>query len=446
MIKQVPNGYYNQTFLQVEPMIAWFTNTELGIKIWTFKDIEVYPSFESYGPNYTNLRKLSLPSILIKANTPTVIKFGSLVDDFDDYLVGPPQTNVKVFLNAKHHCKCDTIFQLNYNIPKYWAGPIDPNIPDFDFNINSCNKVLGDYETVKELYPYDLQKVWSQYSEKVNLNILLGDNIYLSEYQADTETGVVQRYKKLYNQPFLSGSWSSTAFNAINDDHDLGVNDVSYGGPGLYLNRKIFAEMWPNNNLNNISPLIWSFFKYDLSFVGLDCRSFCTEPVNPTSTILGETQLKWLRQTLYSIKELNPNSFVFICTGIPFIRPREPYYDFGYLNDQNAIIAMIEEFDLKNVIFLTGSAHFSDISQREIGKGITITEFINSPMGTIPRDEEGYSKFPPNPYLVPGTLLLNENNFGNINVSGKDGERVLTYKVVKKDGSIAYEFVMNQKV
>ncbi len=442
----LPNGFYNSLTLQVEPMLAWFTNCEIGMKIWTFKDIEVYPYFESYGPNYTNIRKLKLPNMLVKANTPTVIKFGSLVDDFDNFLVGPPQTKVKISLRGKENCHCESIFELTYNIPKYWSGPIDPNIPDFNFNINSCNKLLGDYETEKDLYPFNLQKIWTQYAQNVDLNILLGDNIYLSEYQADTETGVVQRYKKLYTQPLLKGSWSASSYSAINDDHDLGVNDVSYGGPGLYLNRDIFAYMWPNNNRNNISPLIWSFFRYDLSFVGLDCRSYCTEPGNPTSTILGEAQLKWLRQTLFSIKKLNENSFVFICTGIPFIRPREPYYEPGYKNDQNAVIDMIKEFDLKNVVFLTGSAHFSDISQRNIGNDITITEFINSPMGTIPRDQKGYDKFPPNPYLVPGTLLLNENNFGNINITGVDGQRVLTYKVIKTDGSIAYTFTLNQKV
>lgn len=446
MYINLPNGYYDNSILQVEPMVAWNSNTEYGIRIWTYNNLEVYPSFESSDNFNKNKRIKDLPKEKVIANEPKVIKFGSLVDDFDDFLKGAPQTKTVLTLRTKQCSTCSNIFVLYFNLPKYWAGPIDPNIPDFNFNINSCNKLLGDYETEKDLYPYNLQKVWTEYTKKSDLNVLLGDNIYLSEYQADNESGVVQRYKKLYTQPLLNGSWSNSPFSAVDDDHDLGVNDVSLGGPGIYLLRDIFAKMWPNNNKNIISPLMWSFFKYDLSFVGLDCRSFCTEPGKPFSTILGEEQLRWLRQTFFSIKKLNENSFVFICTGIPFIRPRAPYFDSGYLNDQALIIDMIKEFDLKNVIFLTGSPHFSDISQRNIGNDITITEFINSPMGTIPRDQAGYDKFPPNPYLVPGTLLLSENNFGNIQITGKDGLRVLTYKVIKTDGSIAYTFTMNQKV
>jgi hypothetical protein len=203
--------------------------------------------------------------------------------------------------------------------------------------------------------------------------------------------------------------------------------------------------MWPNNNQNIISPLIWSTFRYDVSFIGLDDRSFATEPGNPTSTILGEEQLKWLRQSFFSIKKLYSNSFIFICTGIPFIRPRSSYFS-NYPNDQKAIIDMIKEFDLKNIIFLTGSAHFSDISQWDIGNNIVITEFMNSPMGTIPRNQEEYDKsFPPNPYLVPDTLVLDKNNFGNISIKGKYGERELNYKVILQDGTIATEFKMKQK-
>jgi alkaline phosphatase D len=187
-------------------------------------------------------------------------------------------------------------------------------------------------------------------------------------------------------------------------------------------------------------------FKYDLSFVGLDCRSFSTEPGNLNSTILGTQQLNWLRQTLFSIKKLNNNSFVFICTGVPFIRPRKSYFN-NYAIDQSAIINMIKEFDLKNVVFLTGSAHYSEISQWPISETITITEFMCSPMGTIPRDIIDYEKsFPPNPYSVNGSVILNTNNFGQISISGKNNERKLSYNVYDENGTVVSSFELNQKM
>jgi len=447
-VKKLSNGYYKNSYLIVEPMLAWATTTEFGIRVWSHNSISVIPYFESRDDTLRNLYKAKLPQVSLSPDLPTVVSFGPIVSDFSDFLVGPPQTKTMLRLLTStgcRHSQGDIVLELHFDIPKYWAGPIQPAVPDFQFNIFSCAKLLGDYETEKKVFPYALFRLWTKYSKTTDLNILLGDNIYLSEYQADSQTGVVQRYKKLYAFEDLIGAWSVSPYSAVVDDHDIGVNDVSLGGPSLNLLKRIFASMWPNNNENNISSLMWSFFRYDLSFIGLDCRSFSTEPGNPTSTILGKDQLQWLRQTLYTIKKLYNNSFIFINTGIPFIRPRSVYFS-NYPNDQKAIIDMIIEFNLKNVIFLSGSAHFSDVSKWEIGHGIVITEFINSPMSTIARDAEDYKKFPPNPFLVPDTLLLGVNNFGTISIKGDYDRRNLEYKVVQPDGTIAYTYNIEQQI
>ena len=441
------SGKYNSKYLQTEPMIAWFTTTELGMMVWSNIDnLTIYPMFESFSDGYQNVIIKKMPTLIINSNEPIVIKYGPLVDNFTNFIQGPPQKYCKISLNILENDTVVNLYEFNYKIPKYWAGPIDEDIPPFNFLINSCTKLLGDYETVPEKFPYKLFELFKYVSYNSNLNILLGDNIYLSGYQYDTELGLIQRYKKLLQFPELSGAWSSCSWSAIADDHDLGVNDVSLGGPSLYLCRDVFSKFWPNNNENNISPLMWSMFKYDLSFVGLDCRSFSTEPGNLNSTILGDKQLNWLRQTLFSIKKLYKNSFVFICTSVPFIRPRKSYFN-NYAKDQGAIINMIKEFDLKNVVFLTGSAHYSEISQWPISETITITEFMCSPMGTIPRDEIDYKKsFPPNPYSVNGSVILNTNNFGQINVNGKNNERKLSYNVYDENGIVVSSFEMNQKM
>jgi hypothetical protein len=435
----VPRGKYNSKILKAEPMISWMTTTEIGILIWTYNKIDVIPRYKSSDNKNCSIKEEILPKITVLANSPTVIKFGSLVSNFKDFLKGPPQTKTKLYLKTSS----TNIFELNYDIPKYWSGPIDVNVPNFTFNFGSCAKLLGDYETFENLFPFDLFKLLKVSSEKSDLNLMLGDNIYLSSYQFDNNSGLIQRYEKLRKMNELKGAWSSVAWSAIPDDHDLGVNDVSFGGPSLYLCRDVFTQMWPNNNENIISPLIWSMFKYDLAFIGLDCRSFSTNPNTTTSTLLGEQQLKWLRQTFYSIKKLYDNPFIFICTGVPFIRPRNTYFS-TYPNDQNDIINMILEFNLKNVVFITGSPHFSEVNQRNIGNNITITEFINSPIGTIPRDSD--KGFPPNPYTVPGTLLFSTNNFGRIFISGKYEERTLNYRIILPDGSLKQMFKLSQKI
>ena len=50
------SGKYNNKYLQTEPMIAWFTTTELGMMVWSNVDnLTVYPMFESFSDGYQNV-------------------------------------------------------------------------------------------------------------------------------------------------------------------------------------------------------------------------------------------------------------------------------------------------------------------------------------------------------------------------------------------------------
>ena len=43
----VNSGKYNSKYLQTEPMIAWFTTTELGMMVWSSVDnLTIYPIFD----------------------------------------------------------------------------------------------------------------------------------------------------------------------------------------------------------------------------------------------------------------------------------------------------------------------------------------------------------------------------------------------------------------
>ena len=433
----LPKGKYNSKILQVEPTIMWFTTAEIAVSIWTYRKIIVKPSFKSFGDNENSIRAKVLPTQTIEANTPTIVRFGCLVDLTDNFLIPPPQTQTIIRLECACCKKNAEIFKLKYKIPKYWSGPVDPNVPDFSILISSCWRLPGDYEAIPKNFPSSLYKIFNQYTLNSNLNIMLGDNVYLAEYFYNTESGLYERYKKLWDLPELKGSWSNIPWSAITDDHDLGLNNETYGGQGLYLCRSVFEKIWPNNSKNPISPLIWSMLRYDLCIIGLDDESFKTNFGNPDSTVLGNEQLAWLKQSLFSVKRLYGNPFILICVGLPFIPPNTGY--FVSYPDQKKIEDMIVEFDLKNVFFLTGDTHLSDISVKQLTDQISIHELRNSPMSSEPRNPATR----PNPYRIPGTLV-DDYNFGKLFFSGQFGNRKLEYSNIIKDGTIPVKFSYKQ--
>ncbi len=454
-MKNLLNGYYNENFLQIEPYLVLMTTTSIEIVIWTYKNIEVYPMFISYDDvslthlstqnakkdeNFQNIKEEKLPKQIIEGNTPTVIRFGSLVSLFDDFYKGPPQTKTKLTLKTNYHGTCHTIFELKFDIPKYWAGKEVAEVPEFNFLINSCMRLPGDKELTPEGFPYSIYTQFKEYSKNSNLNLLLGDNIYPGEFEYNSKLGLYNRYKKLYTFPQLKDSWSIVPWSAITDDHDLGFSNETSGGPQLYLCREILSKFWENNSMNPISPIIWSMFRYDLTFIGLDDQSFKRDPGEINSTLLGKEQIQWLSQSLYSAKKSFKHGFIFISVGKPFLPPGEDTFS-DYPFERQVIIDIINNFKLKNVIFLTANSHYSDVSQFTTVDGYIITEFRNSPMSSPVNTPDPDT---PNIYQVPGSLLL-DYNFGKINVVGDYDKRVLTYQNILKDGSVGYTFTLNQK-
>lgn len=439
-MKNLLNGFYNENFLQIEPYVILMTTASIEIVIQTYKNIEVYPMFISYDNNFQNIKEEKLPKQLIQGNTPEIIQYGSLVSLFNNYFEGPPQTKTKLILKTNYNGECKTIFELKFDIPTYWAGKEVAEVPEFNFLINSCMRLPGDKQLTTEGFPYSIYSLFKEYCKNSNLNIGLGDNIYSSEFEYNSKLGLYNRYKKLHTFPELNGSWSIVPWSAITDDHDLGLNNETFGGPQLYLCRNVFSKYWPNNSMNPISPIIWSMFRYDLTFIGLDDQSYRTDKGEINSTVLGVDQIKWLTQSLYSAKKSFKHGFIFISVGLPFLPTGEDTFS-DYPIEKQAIIDIINNLKIKNVVFLSGNSHYSDISQYTTVDGYIITEFRNSPMSSpvsFPDPDN------PNIYQIPGSLIT-DYNFGKINVVGNYDQRVLTYQNILKDGSIGYTFTLNQK-
>jgi alkaline phosphatase D len=114
------------------------------------------------------------------------------------------------------------------------------------------------------------------------------------------------------------------------------------------------------------------------------------------------------------------------------------YENYVKLNKEERayLIKRIAQEDIKNVIFLSGDRHHTELNKLVNAKGNTMYDFTSSPMtsGTGPRKESSLNR-------VEGTLVT-ERNFGTLDFSGPRKQRKLTMTTWSKEGKKLWEKVI----
>jgi alkaline phosphatase D len=128
-------------------------------------------------------------------------------------------------------------------------------------------------------------------------------------------------------------------------------------------------------------------------------------------------------------------SFKFIAIGGQFISDAAVYENHAtYPEERNYLLDLIEREGLKNIIFLTGDRHKTELSQLTLKNGTTIYDFTSSPMASKAFDSENEG----NTNQVKGTHVATQN-FGTISVSGDYKNRLLLLETFDATGKLLWE-------
>jgi len=179
----------------------------------------------------------------------------------------------------------------------------------------------------------------------------------------------------------------------------------------------------PGYGTSEMPGAISSFQWGDADFFLLDDRWYrdADELAGNNKTMLGSKQLDWLFNSLVSSQA----TFKIVATGGQFLSDaaREELFSANGFNEERLkIIRFIEENNIKNVIFLTGDVHFTELSSYKSGTGPTIYDFTFSTMSAGPNKQGAEWK---NTYRIPGTVVT-DRNYGTIRFSGTEKERKIT--------------------
>jgi alkaline phosphatase D len=331
-------------------------------------------------------------------------------------------------------------YPLTFKTPPLWQYRSDP--PAMKIALGSCVFVNDSlYDRPGNGYGGGYEIFGALASAKPDLMLWLGDNTYLREPDFYSRTGIMYRYTHTRSLPEMQPLLAATANYAIWDDHDYGPNnsDRSYVNKDLTL--AAFSRFWgnPSTGIGQMVGGTASMFEWgDAHFFLLDDRYF-RDPNNKLGDrqILGEAQRQWLIDALISSNA----KWKFVCVGGQMLNTVEDFETFANLapGEREAILAAIGEQQIRNVIFLTGDRHHSELSQVE-RNGITIYDFTVSPLtaGSYNAEKE------PNELRVAGSQV-GIRNYGLMEISGPRTERTLHLGLYDASGKALWAYDIDEQ-
>ena len=331
-------------------------------------------------------------------------------------------------------------YSAEFTTQKNWKWRTDP--PAFKFAMGSgayINEPAYDrlgkpYGGNYEIYEYIADK-------KPDFFIWLGDNVYMREPDWNTKAGIFHRYTHDRATPEMQRLLATSHHHAILDDHDFGPNDSDRSFWNKNTTEEAFKLFWgnPSYGVGNIKGAITSFNWADCAFFMLDNRYYRTPNyrIEDEKTELGEEQLQWLFDNLVYSR----STFKFVVMGGQFLSNSpmyESYSNHGFESERRRIINFIYKQNIKNVIFLTGDVHFSEITVLKKRGKPTIWDITSSPLNSGPNTKADKQ---PNTLRIPGSVIM-KRNFAVLEVTGKRKKRKLHIAYYDVKGQLLYEYVI----
>lgn len=291
----------------------------------------------------------------------------------------------------------------------------------------------------------DPQPIWdSIIAAKPQLFVLLGDNVY-----GDTEDMSVLRakYEKLAADPGFQRLRAQSTLLATWDDHDMGRNDAGNDyAPRAQSKAEFFRFLnEPPRSARRSRAGVYDAYTFGppgrrVQVILLDTRSF-RSPLkrdpnekavryvaddDPSKTMLGETQWRWLADQLKQ-----PADVRIIGSSVQVLSDEHPFEKWGnFPRERRRLLDLIERSPSRGrVVMLSGDRHSGEISKLERA-GVSPLVDVTSSSLNAPLKEQ---RDEPNPYRVGGDKFF-PANFGFIEIDWNRRTPRLTLQVRDETG------------
>lgn len=413
-----------KSLLQSGPMLGYSEMMEVLVWVQTKEAANVQMEYWEQGQSQ---KKLKTEVHQTQKNMAYTLKL------IADQVEPSKKYDYQILINGKA-LKLD--YPTTFQTQTLYQWRTDP--PNFKMALGSCAyNNEPKYDRPGKGYGGDYQIFASIKDKNPDFMLWLGDNTYFREVDWYTWTGILHRHTHTRALPELQPLLASTHHYAIWDDHDFGPNDSDRSFIHKDKTKKAFDLFWgnPSSGLpaNDYNGITTQFQWNDIDFFLLDNRYFRSPNRRKTgeATILGKEQLEWLIDALVSSRA----SFKMVAIGGQVLTTVENWetYIHNHAEERAYLLKRIEEENLKNVVFLTGDRHHTELSKIVNSRGNAVYDLTVSPLTS----GSGSLREEINKNRVEGTLRV-QRNFGTIEVTGTWKERQLKMEVFDTDGKLLW--------
>lgn len=309
------------------------------------------------------------------------------------------------------------------------------NAADLTFAIGSCAYINEDgFDRPGKPYGGDYIIFEAIYQSTPDFMLWLGDNVYFREDDLVSKNTMNHRYTFSRNLPEQKKLLANIPQYAIWDDHDFGPNDSDGSFVNKSRSKEVFDLFWANppqpEPKNLLKGITNQFKQSDCQFFLIDNR-YDRSPKDlkdASKTMLGINQLTWLKSELLK----STATFKFIAMGGQFLNTApvfENYTANGFDIERQELINFIYHHQIKNVVFLTGDRHHSELSMLSEQEKPTIYDLTVSPLTSGTHDALNEANL-----LRVEASHFAKRNFGLVKVSGNKNERILEIELYDSNG------------
>ena len=401
--------------LQNGPMLGYVNHREVAIWVQTHDEAKVEIIYHSVGSNKPYIESTQTSNN--QANTATIVA---------DSLQSGTTYQYQIKVNNQFVGDKDRYFK--FSTQKLWQWREKPL--EWKIALGSCTYINEkEYDRPGKPYGGDYSIFNAVHEKEPDIMLWLGDNIYMREVDFYGLSGYQKRYTHSRDIKPLQKLLAQTHHYAIWDDHDYGPNNSDRSNVHKYDALTAFKQFWANPTYGfDGNQCAVTQFKYnDAEFFLLDNRWFRSPNKRKTGKreYLGEKQLQWLIDALVT----STATFKFIAVGGQVLNDAPVYENYAtYPEERAKLLNLLVEEELKNVIFLTGDRHKTELSKIK-RNGIVFYDLTVSPLTSTAYN----SSDEPNQNRVEGTHYA-KRNFSILEFSGDFKNRQLKMCVFDKVG------------
>ncbi|MBK6620264.1 MAG: alkaline phosphatase family protein [Saprospirales bacterium] len=424
----IPSLFSQRSLLQSGPMVGYSEMRE--VMLWVQTNAPAAVQFSYWPQDHPEQVKMTTTYNTFEEEAFTARLIADEVEPGTNY-------DYQLKINGK---AVSLDFPTTFQTQALWQWRGDP--PNFTFALGSCayiNETV--YDRPGNPYGGDYGIFESIKTKDPDMMLWLGDNIYLREVDWYSWTGILKRYTHARSLREMQPLLASTHNYAIWDDHDFGPDNSDRGFVHKDKTLRAFELFWanPGYGIPESEGITGQFQWADADFSLLDNRYHRSPDKRKTGdkTMFGEAQFEWLIDALSSSQA----AFKFVVTGgvvLNSAKGGENYVNV-YPEERTRLLKLIEEEGIKNVVFLTGDVHFTELSKLELNNGIVVHDFTVSPLTSGVNTYESENIF-----RVPGTKVQ-ARNFATIQVTGPRTQRSLTLRVFNSAGEELWVQTISQQ-